>query len=79
MKTIRFHAPRLFIRLAVLGVAGQALVFAQSAPPERDSKLPDANVESVSVHIPGLAQTHCVLRVRRHSATFNSVPQDADR
>lgn len=46
---------------------------------ERDSDLPDTNVESVSVRIPGLAQLHRVLRVRRHAATPNLVPQDADR
>lgn len=71
--------PAALWRDAATLLASDGIALFQVGAPERDSKLPDANVESVSVHIPGLAQTHCVLRVRRHSVTFNSVPQDADR
>jgi 16S rRNA (guanine527-N7)-methyltransferase len=46
---------------------------------ERDSDPLDTDVESVSVHIPGLTQLHRVLRVRRHAVTPNLVPQDFDR
>ena len=61
----------------LLAVDGIALF--QVGALERDSDLPDANVESVSVRIPGLVQLHRVLRVRRHAMTSNLVQQDADR
>ena len=60
-------------------LAADGIALFQVGALERDAELPDANIESVSVRIPGLAQLHRVLRVRRHAMTPNLVPQDPDR
>jgi 16S rRNA (guanine527-N7)-methyltransferase len=60
-------------------LAAEGIALFQVGALGRDSDLPDANIESVSVRIPGLTQLHRVLRVRRRAVTPNSVPQDADR
>jgi 16S rRNA (guanine527-N7)-methyltransferase len=60
-------------------LAADGVALFQVGALENDSHLAATNVESVSVRIPGLAQLHRVLRVRRHAMTPNLVPQDADR
>jgi len=71
--------PAALWRDAASLLAADGIALFQVGALGRDSDLPDAHIESVSVRIPGLTQLHRVLRVRRHAVTPNLVPQDADR